>query len=76
LEWGGAQRWLRSDEDGVTVRRLAMEVGGHATLFRGKREEGECFHPLSPTLMNLHRRLKQAFDPKGVLNPGRLYTWC
>ena len=76
LEWGGAQRWLRSDEDGAMVRRLAMEAGGHATLFRGKREEGECFHPLSPILMNLHRRLKQAFDPKGVLNPGRLYTWC
>jgi glycolate oxidase FAD binding subunit len=28
---------------------------------------------LNPALLALHRRLKAAFDPKGILNPGRLY---
>jgi len=32
------------------------------------------FQPLPPVLMKLHRNLKRAFDPSGVLNPGRLYT--
>jgi len=31
------------------------------------------FHPLPEALLALHRRLKRAFDPAGILNPGRLY---
>jgi len=74
LEWGGAQRWLRSDADAEPIRAAATRAGGHASLFRGGDRDGEVFHPLPPALMALHRNLKQAFDPKGLLNPGRLYA--
>lgn len=30
------------------------------------------FHPLPPTLVEIHRRLKRSFDPNGIFNPGRL----
>ncbi|MDP3515110.1 MAG: glycolate oxidase subunit GlcE [Sulfuritalea sp.] len=76
LEWGGAQRWLRADADAAQLREIAARVGGHATLFRGGRGEqrsGGVFAPLQPALMEVHRRLKQSFDPFGVFNPGRLY---
>ena len=33
----------------------------------------EVFQPLTPAVLALHQRLKAAFDPAGVLNPGRLY---
>jgi len=33
----------------------------------------EVFHPLPAPLYQLHRRLKRAFDPAGILNPGRLH---
>ncbi len=43
-----------------------------ATLFRnGERAEG-VFHPLAPAIAKIHRRLKDAFDPAGILNPGRM----
>jgi glycolate oxidase FAD binding subunit len=42
-------------------------------LFRGGDRRGEVFHPLSPALAAIHRKLKQTFDPAGILNPGRLY---
>ncbi len=73
VDWGGAQRWLMSDVDAITIRALAQQVGGHATLFRGGDREGEVFHPLAPPLFALHQRLKRALDPEGILNPGRLY---
>ena len=73
IEWGGAQRWLISEATGETIQRAAAEAGGHATRFRGEAPEGEAFHPLPVPLMALHRNLKRAFDPAGILNPGRLY---
>jgi len=76
LEWSGAQRWLHGEVDGVAVHRVAQEVGGHATLFRGGGREGERFQPLPRAVQEIHRRLKQAFDPKHILNPGRMYAWC
>lgn len=74
LEWGGALRWLRSGAETATVRAAAARAGGHATLFRAQDKSGGAFAPLPPVLARLHRELKKAFDPAGVLNPGRLYA--
>ncbi len=79
LEWSGALRWLQTDASAVAVRDAAQKAGGHATLFRlddhsdALRKNGGVFHPLSPALAAIHRKLKQTFDPVGILNPGRLY---
>jgi glycolate oxidase FAD binding subunit len=72
IEWGGAQRWLRSDATAGEIRAAAEAVGGHATLFRGGAKDGGVFHPLAPAVARVHRNLKSAFDPHGVFNPGRL----
>ncbi len=74
LDWGGAQRWLRSDAPVAQIRDAVSAAGGHASRFRGGDRHGEVFHPLPAPLANVHRRLKQAFDPAGVFNPGRLYA--
>lgn len=85
VEWGGAQRWLRSGLEPDRIQTLARELGGHATLFRQPFMAGDpgatalvtpasgVFSPLDPVLMRFHRNLKQAFDLKGIFNPGRLY---
>ena len=73
IEWGGAQRWLFSDETPATIRAAAVAAGGHATLFRGGDKNTDVFTPLSTPLLNIHQRLKDAFDPAGIFNPGRLY---
>ncbi len=73
LEWGGAQRWVRADADATSMHATAAKAGGHATLFRGGDKTGGVFAPLPGALMEVHRRLKQSFDPYGVFNPGRLH---
>jgi glycolate oxidase FAD binding subunit len=73
IEWGGAVRWLASDLPAAALRETAQRCGGHATLFRGRALADGAFAPLTPALLTLHRNLKQRFDPRGILNRGRLY---
>jgi glycolate oxidase FAD binding subunit len=77
VEWAGALRWLAPADEGdaaqIAVREAASSAGGHATLFRNARSSAAVFHPLSPQMMRITRRLKEKFDPAGILNPGRMY---
>lgn len=77
LEWNGALRWIHSDEN---LHEIAALHQGHAQRYRlavhGPAEQSinNIFQPLSPALLKIHQRLKQAFDPYNILNPGRLYA--
>lgn len=71
IEWGGALRWCASDRPAAEVRSAAVAAGGTALHWRGG-EPGSRFHPLSPALLEIHRRLKARFDPHGIFNQGRL----
>ena len=75
MEWNGGLRWLLDDGNmsAETIRKIAKDAGGHATLFRGNESRSHVFHPLDPAMMEIHQLLKQKFDPAGILNPGRFY---
>lgn len=64
IDWGGAQRWYTSKKPSVTR--------GYVTRVKSS-EPGEVFAPLNPYLMKVHQKLKTAFDPKGIFNPGKMY---
>ena len=74
IEWGGAQRWWRSRAPAVELRDTATRAGGHATLVRAADKAAGAFTRPAEPLMRIHRSLKQAFDPAGVFNRGRLYA--
>ncbi|MFB3100626.1 MAG: glycolate oxidase subunit GlcE, partial [Gammaproteobacteria bacterium] len=73
IEWGGALRWLKTSEAIEQIRNAVTKIGGHATLFWGGDRNGDIFQPLSAGIEQLHVALKNAFDPKRILNRGRLY---
>ena len=75
IDWGGAQRWLRGDLDPAQLQSWAARAGGSATRFAGGNRCAQLRPMPDPVTRRLHERLKQAFDPHGILNPGRLYDF-
>ena len=77
-DWAGGLIWLAlgSLHDGGAARvRSALAGDGHATLIRapaGLRASVAVFEPQTQGLAALTRRVKESFDPKGVLGPGRM----
>jgi glycolate oxidase FAD binding subunit len=72
-DWGGGQRWLKSEEPAQHVFSAAEKAQGHAVLFKSKDRSSDVFQPLSGKLQQLNRNIKQAFDPAGIFNPSRMY---
>ena len=77
-DWGGGLIWLAmepQDDAGQDLVRGALIDGGHATLIRADetvRRRVDVFQPQPEALAALSARVKDAFDPKGILNPGRM----
>lgn len=74
-DWGGALRWLRTDQPADQIFTAVACVNGHATLFKGHQPGEEVFQPLPAGLKQLHINLKKSLDPHGLFNPGRLYGY-
>jgi glycolate oxidase FAD binding subunit len=78
-DWAGGLLWLDLPANANTatrLRALTARFGGHATLMRASRvarETLDVFEPESPVRAALTRSVKAGFDPKRVLNPGRMY---
>jgi glycolate oxidase FAD binding subunit len=78
-DWGGGLIWAalppKADAQAGLVRCRVNAAGGHATLLRAAedvRREVDVFHPQAAGLAALGERVRQSFDPKGVLNRGRM----
>jgi glycolate oxidase FAD binding subunit len=79
-DWAGGLVWAAlppSDDAGVAVVRSTVAAGGHATLIRAPvavRATVDVFQPEPSALAALTARIRQSFDPRGVLNSGRLWA--
>ena len=75
IDWCGAQRWIFGDYPLAEMEQHANDASGHVCLFRGGNRSGEVRQSLPTYQMALQKRLKNAFDPEGIFNPGILYDW-
>ena len=83
FDWAGGLVWVSlpdalSDAGAPALRAaVAAAGGGHATLIKAPaavRALVDPFEPQPPALAGVTRRLKEVFDPRGVLEPGRMYA--
>jgi glycolate oxidase FAD binding subunit len=70
---------VRSGDDGgaAVIRASIAKLGGHATLICGAdalRAAVPVFQPQAPALAALSHRVKESFDPRRILNRGRMYA--
>jgi glycolate oxidase FAD binding subunit len=79
-DWAGGLLWLAvadaPDAGADRIRAAIAAPGGHATLVRGSAELRAAvpvFQPQEPALARLSARVKESFDPKRILNRGRVY---
>jgi glycolate oxidase FAD binding subunit len=80
-DWAGGLLWIATrpsaDCGAGEIREAVAAVGGHATLIRAPesvRASVGAFMPETGVMASLTRRVKEGFDPKGVLNPGRMWV--
>jgi glycolate oxidase FAD binding subunit len=80
-DWGGGLIWVampfEDEPDAGSIRGAVETLGGHATLVRAPaavRATVGVFQPEEPALRALTKRVKESLDPKGVLNPGRMWA--
>lgn len=71
LDWGGALRWLKTESKADEIHSAARSAGGYAVCFRG-RDKSQWLQ-LDTGLLNLQQRVRTAFDPHKLFNPGRLH---
>ena len=81
FDWAGGLLWLEPEADGDTaaaiIARAVAASGGHAMLMRAPasvRASVEAFSPHDAALAALTKRVKESFDPRGILNPGRMWA--
>jgi glycolate oxidase FAD binding subunit len=68
LDWGGAQRWLRTSAHDIDIHNVVQAAGGHALRFRNT-ERPKPVRPASVVAARLVRDLRRAFDPFAIFNP-------
>jgi len=79
LDWGGNIAWcsLKSQSDLDLMRIFCLKHDGHLTVLRANdnfRKSEEFLTNSNSSIKILSKKLKESFDPKGILNPNKMYS--
>ncbi len=80
LDWGGALMWLEafelSEELFESIRRKVIKCGGYVTMIKNSSylPYVEDVFTINRESFNISQNIKKSFDPKRILNPGKMYT--
>ena len=80
LDWGGALIWVEayelSEEMFDSIRKKVLKLGGYVTMIKNSDylPYVEDVFTISRDRFNISQNIKKSFDPKRILNPGKMYT--
>jgi len=79
LDWGGALIWVEafelSEEMFDSVRKKVIKHGGYVTMIKNSSylPYVEDVFTINRDRFNISQNIKKSFDPKRILNPGKMY---
>jgi glycolate oxidase FAD binding subunit len=80
LDWGGALMWMEafelSEEMFESIRKKIVKLGGYVTMIKNSDylPYVEEVFTINRDRFNISQNIKKSFDPKRILNPGKMYT--
>ena len=80
LDWGGALMWMEafelSEEMFESIRKKVVKHGGYVTMIKNSNylPYVEDVFTINRDRFNISQNIKKSFDPKRILNPGKMYT--
>ena len=80
LDWGGALIWIEahelSEEMFESIRKKVVKHGGYVTMIKNSDYLPlvEDVFTINSNKFNISQNIKKSFDPKRILNPGKMYT--
>ena len=80
LDWGGALMWMEafelSEEMFESIRKKVIKLGGYVTMIKNSDYLPfvEDVFTINRDRFNISQNIKKSFDPKRILNPGKMYS--
>ena len=80
VDWGGALIWIEafelSEEMFESIRKKVVKLGGYITMIKYSDylPYVEDVFTINRDRFNISQNIKKSFDPKRILNPGKMYT--
>lgn len=79
IDWCGALFWIdvpsKKNNKIKEMKELAIKLGGYLTIIKPAHDYDyeETIFTIDKTRLIISEKIKQSFDPKRVLNPGKMY---
>ena len=79
IDWCGALFWIdvpsKKNDKIKEMKELAIKLGGYLTIIKPAQDYDyeETIFTIDKTRLIISEKIKQSFDPKRVLNPGKMY---
>ena len=79
LDWGGALMWMEafelSEEMFESIRKKVVKLGGYVTMIKNSDylPYVDDVFTINRDRFNISQNIKKSFDPKGILNSGKMY---
>ena len=79
IDWCGSLFWIEisdmSEDKLISIKNYITNLGGHLIVIKNSENSVPLkdIFTIDKTRLNISKKIKESFDPKGIFNPGKMY---